>query len=427
MPFKKLIWQVKQVFDILYQKTETMNSLFYKSFLITLGWLGMVNVILAQNLSISSGQMEGLDFLEKQQQRSAQMLREIGGIISPSGKELERAEKVATYMKEIGLTDVKVDDMPNAIGVIPGKSDQVLVFISTLDDLETVALHQKESGKLPVIEGDRVVGPGTNTSSITVSMLLAAEAIMKSGQIPSHTLVFAAVAQEETGLKGMHHVYNQFKDKSVGFVDILGDGRSISYGAMGIHWYKIKATGPAGHTLRGGLPNVNQGMAKAIDRIFDMDYKEDRTVINVSIIESGKVFNHKPETAWFSLDMRSLNNETLSEMETKVLNILEDVSKETNIGLEMEPFQITPGGQIPNALDTPLVSHAKAVSEYLGFTPNMSNAGSSNMNIAIAGGTSAIGLGGERGGQRGFPDEWASIPNMINAAKQVFLLGTYDW
>lgn len=49
------------------------------------------------------------------------------------------------------------------------------------------------------------------------------------------------------------------------------------------------------------------------------------------------------------------------------------------------------------------------------------------MNIAIAGGSSAIGLGGERGGQRGFPDEWASIPNMITAAKHVYLLASYDW
>ncbi len=57
----------------------------------------------------------------------------------------------------------------------------------------------------------------------------------------------------------------------------------------------------------------------------------------------------------------------------------------------------------------------------------MSNAGSSNMNIAIAGGTSAIGLGGERGGRRGFTDEWASIPSMVRAAKHVYLLASQNW
>ncbi|MGD1892156.1 MAG: hypothetical protein ACFB15_16400 [Cyclobacteriaceae bacterium] len=52
----------------------------------------------------------------------------------------------------------------------------------------------------------------------------------------------------------------------------------------------------------------------------------------------------------------------------------------------------------------------------------MSNRGSSNMNVAIAGGTPAIGLGGNRGGQRGFADEWADIPAMMRTAQHVYLL-----
>ncbi|MGY6743406.1 MAG: M20 family metallopeptidase [Cecembia sp.] len=401
-----------------------------KSFLLFLclfHWQIIIIHCLGQGISLSQQQANSIKSIEEQSEKAAGMLISIGGIISPSGNEWERANKVAEMMKEIGLSEVKVDEMPNAIGIIPGKSDSVLVFISTLDDLETVALHQKAIGKSPYVEGDRVIGPGTNTSSITVAMLLAAEAMVQSGIVPKYTLVFAAVAQEETGLMGMHAVFETYKDQAVGFVDILGDGRRISYGAMGIHWYKVHAKGPGGHSLGGGLPNVNQAMAKAIDRIFQLDYREDRTVINIAMIESGKVFNHKPESAWFSLDMRSLNNQTLAEMEQKVLGILQEVGPETNIELSLEPFQTTPGGQLEGALESPLVKSSIAISQYLGFEPTLSNAGSSNMNIAIAGGVSAIGLGGDRGGQRGYPDEWASIPNMILAAKHVFLLASVDW
>lgn len=401
-----------------------------KSFLLFLSlfhWQSLIISSLGQGIPLSQQQANFIKSIEEQSEKAADMLISIGGIISPSGNEWERANKVAEMMKEIGLSEVKVDEMPNAIGIIPGKSDSVLVFISTLDDLETVALHQKARGKSPYVEGDRVIGPGTNTSSITVAMLLAAEAMVQSGIVPKYTLAFAAVAQEETGMKGMHAVFETYKDQAVGFVDILGDGRRISYGAMGIHWYKVHAKGQGGHSLGGGLPNVNQAMAKAIDRIFQLDYREDRTVINIAMIESGKVFNHKPESAWFSLDMRSLNNQTLAEMEQKVLGILEEVGQETNIELSLEPFQTTPGGQLEGALESPLVKRAKAITQYLGFEPTLSNAGSSNMNIAIAGGVSAIGLGGDRGGQRGYPDEWASIPNMILAAKHVFLLASEDW
>ena len=59
----------------------------------------------------------------------------------------------------------------------------------------------------------------------------------------------------------------------------------------------------------------------------------------------------------------------------------------------------------------------------MGFEPAFSNTGSANLNIAIAAGTPAIGLGGSRGDQRGYPDEWADIPAMMRTAEHVALLG----
>jgi hypothetical protein len=58
------------------------------------------------------------------------------------------------------------------------------------------------------------------------------------------------------------------------------------------------------------------------------------------------------------------------------------------IGLEMQPIQRTPGGQIAST-DT----------------------------------SRLVGTGGERGGRRGCADEWADIPAMVRTAKHVLLLG----
>ena len=65
---------------------------------------------------------------------------------------------------------------------------------------------------------------------------------------------------------------------------------------------------------------------------------------------------------------------------------------------------------------------AQDVSRELGYEPAMSESGSSNLNVAIGGGTRAIGLGGSRGGDRGLPTEWADIDGMMRTAKHVFLL-----
>lgn len=274
--------------------------------------------------------LKGLSDIDRTRQATAELLVKIGGIISPSGEEHERAAAVAEEMHKIGLSDVRVNDAPNVIGRIPGRSGKALVFVATLDDLATVAENQRASGTQPFIDGDRVVGPGTNTSLTSVSLLSAAKALVDNGFEPEHDIVFAGVAEEETGLRGMKHLFEEYKDKAIGFVDVLGEGNSISYGALGIHWWKIHAYGPSGHTLNGGTPNLNQGIARAVDRILQIPepqiYNDRRTRLNVAVLNSGSVFNHKPEQGWFSLDVRSLDLKHIETMEEKVRKILKDVT-----------------------------------------------------------------------------------------------------
>ncbi len=367
-----------------------------------------------------------IQFVDTRTSQAAQFLSELGAIISPSGHEHERAAAVAARMRSIGLSDVHVDDAPNAVGRIPGRSGRAIVFISTLDDLAGVAQHQRAASGPPRITAERVAGPGTNTSLTTVALITAAEALVQADYQPEHDLVFAAVAQEETGLVGMKVIFDRYRDRAEAFVDVLGDGHSISYGAIGIHWWRVVAHGPPGHTLRGGLPNVNQAIGRAVDRILSLPAAacsdSTRTRVNVAMLNSGIVFNHKPDSGWFSLDVRSLDMDVIENIESEVRVILDEVSQETTIGFEMVPFQLTPGGQIPGARDSHLVCTAVAAARYLGYDPSLSNAGSSNMNVAVGRGVPAIGLGGGRGGARGTAEEWASRSALMSTARYVTLL-----
>ncbi len=370
--------------------------------------------------------------VDARRDQTAQWLATIGGIVSPSGQERERAEAVAAEMRRIGLADVTLDATPNVVGRIRGRSGKALVFVSTLDDLATVAAHQRATTAKPRIDGDRVVGPGTNTSTTTAALVAAADALVKTGVRPEHDLVFVAVAQEETGLVGMKALYEQWRDRALAFVDVLGDGHSVTYGAITIHWWKVVASGPGGHSLNGGVPNVNQGIGRAVDRILQLpqpeQYKADRIVVNVAMLQSGAVYNHKPDTGWFSLDVRSLNGARVEEVEAEVKKILAGVSAETTIRFDMQPFQITPGGQLPGLRDSALVTTAEAISTHLGYTAQLGNAGSANLNVPLGRGSVAIGIGGNRGGQRGFPDEWGDIPQMMRTAQYLVLLAaTIGW
>ena len=201
-----------------------------------------------------------------------------------------------------------------------------------------------------------------------------------------------------------------------------------TYGALGIHWWRVIAEGPPGHTLNGGLPNVNQAIARSVDRIFSLpaaaSSDDTRTRLNIAMVRSGAVFNHKPDSAWFSLDIRSMEADIIDAIEHDVRSILAEVSTETGIDVRMEPFQLTPGGRIPGALESRLVQTARAISRHLGYEPRMSESGSANLNVAIGAGTRAIGLGGSRGGDRAQPTEWADIDGMMRTAQHVLLLAT---
>jgi acetylornithine deacetylase/succinyl-diaminopimelate desuccinylase-like protein len=349
----------------------------------------------------------------------------LGTVISPSGQEHRRAELVAASMRQLGLRDVRLDSVPNVVGRIRGSAPdaarRAVVFVATLDDLAPVAEHQRRAAGPPRIVGDRVVGPGTHTSSTTAAMLGAIRALRGVGYTPEYDLVFAAVAQEETGLVGMKQLYAEWKDRATAFVDILGDGRSINYGAIGIHWYQVWAYAPGGHSLTGGLPNVNQGVARAVDRLLAIPQPPpaSRTVLNVAMIRSGDVFNRKPDSAWFSLDLRSLDAASIARNESAVRAVLDTVARETGTRFVLRPTQQTRGGQITGADTSRLVRTSVAIARALGIEPRLGNAGSSNLNVPIAGGTLAIGLGGERGGMRAEPGEFADIAAMLRTAEHV--------
>ena len=404
---------------------RSMSSPYAKAILLTL--LAVAAPALAQtNVLDGANAVRTVELVRSWRNDTSEFLIELGAIESPSGEEHERAARVALEMQRIGLSDVRITDAPNVIGRIPGQSGAATVFVSTLDDLKTVAEHQRTRAKAPTIEGDRVVGPGTNTSSTTAAMLTGARALVEAGVEPRHDLVFAAVAQEETGLVGMRELYDEFEGRAREYIDVLGDGRRISYGALGIHWWKVVATGPSGHTLRGGLPNINLGIARAVDRILGLSQPEqfaDRTTrINIAMLQSGSVFNHKPPEGWFSLDIRSLDADVIASIEEDVRKILDDVAAETEISFRLEPENLTPGGQIDGARESDLVRWSGHVAERLGFEPSFSDTGSANLNVAIAAGTPAIGLGGSRGGDRGYPGEWTDINAMMRAAEHVALL-----
>lgn len=367
--------------------------------------------------------ISSLEWIDSSENYAVDTLISLASIVSPSGQEYDRALNLAERMRMIGLKDVYIDETFNVMGRIKGRSEGAIIFITTLDDLPEIADLQKTGEYQPRRVKDRVIGTATELQSMNAALLLAAKALVQGGITPDQDIVFASVAQEETGLVGMKALFESWKSRAIAWVEVLGDGQKIVYGAPFIHWWKVVAYGPGGHTVENWLPNANLGIARAVSQILDLSYPEqyEETFINVGIIQSGRTYNHTPESAWFSLDVRSMNGEIVQKIETDVKAILNCLEDETNIRFDMESVSKMDGGQVQGARDSQLVKLATEVSRYLGYEPEVSPKGCCNMIIPISHGCIAIGLHGDRGGQRATAEEWASIPAIIRTAKYIAL------
>jgi len=353
--------------------------------------------------------------------------RTLAGTFAPSGQEEPRARYLVERMREIGVPLASIDRTGNAVGIIKGNgSGPAAAFLGTMDDLATVADMVKERNALPAVKEGRLLGPGTNSSASSVNLLGLAHLFTAPGIHLRGTIYLVGVVQEETGLTGI----KGFLDDHPGEIDYVIDATAgighISYGAIGIHWFKIHFKGPRGHTLRQRFPNVTRGIAKAVSRISDLpvsETKETQTFLNIAMLNAGRVYNHKPDDGWFSVDLRSIDNPTLLETKRKIFSIVQEVAVEEGLEWEVETYSESPAGQIPGHRDSPLVRIAEETVKIMGYSPSLSNRGSSNMNVGINRNIPSISVGGQRGGKRDLPDEFANIEPVFAGMKLNFLVG----
>lgn len=347
--------------------------------------------------------------------------KKIALIYAPSGNELLRAEYLVKKFKEFGIDNAHIDNNGNAVALIDKGEGPTVTILGTMDDLATVADLVKTWDK-PIEELDgKLIGPGTHISGILSNLLILAKLLMLPQVLFKGKIYLVGVVQEETGLIGVKGFLSDHPDEVDYLIDIMGGIGRMSYGGIGIHWFKVHFKGPKAHTLGGPGPNVTKGVAKAIPQIFSLPLPEN-SYLNISMLGAGKVFNHRGDDGWFSVDLRSLDNSVIDEIKTKIWNIADQVAEEENLEEWIEPVVETPAGQIPGARYSPLTRVAEEIVKIMGYEPKLSNRGSCNMNVGVAKGILSISTGGDRGGARDSIESYANIVPVMQGAKWVFMI-----
>lgn len=354
----------------------------------------------------------------------------IAAIPAPSGREARRADYLEKRFQGLGLSSVARDAAGNVVGLLRGRDSSLkkVVFAAHMD---TVALSGADYTvrRLPP-EGDGVLkGPGVRDDSVGLAGLVAAVDLMRSHDlVPPADTWFVATVQEEVGLQGAERFVQDHASELGAYVAVDGQLGQISYAATGIVWLKLHFRGGAAHTLKAHeKPSAIRAAARAIDLIGGIQIRRSpeamESWLNIGSMGAGEVPNAQPHEAWFTVDLRSNDPESLRALERKVLDFARQAAQGEGVEVETETLHRQAGASLPDGDRSTLVSATRGVLGALGWNRiEVTPRGTAEHNVAIARGIPGIAIGMTTGDGAHTPDEYADIAPFVIGLKQVMLL-----
>lgn len=316
-------------------------------------------------------------------------------IPAPSYEEDLRAYYILERMSKQGLYEVHIDQYKNVIGRYPGKSKKIAVVVCAHTDI----VFSKDV-QLNVIRNDDKIycpGIGDNSSSV-IGMLGIIDAWRKSLYIPSCDVIFVADSCEEglgdlRGIKGFLSEYKKRKNLKLKYILALdGTIDSICNAGIGSRRLKVNVLAKGGHSWGNfGSPSAIHTLGAIIHDITKLNVPTNpKTTFNIGIIEGGTSVNTIAEHASMLIDLRSVGEKELKDIEESVRKIIDKRVKEYNSSGNIEVVGDRPAGFIPE--NHILVQLAKFCGEYYGIKQDM-RAASTDANIPLSQDLPALTIG----------------------------------
>ncbi|HKS11096.1 MAG TPA: M20/M25/M40 family metallo-hydrolase [Pyrinomonadaceae bacterium] len=328
----------------------------------------------------------------------------ICSIPAPPFAEQERAEYLAERFRELGLSEVSIDEEGNCVGLHKGRSSSPLVVVSA--HLDTV--FPAGTDFTVRHEGHRLLAPGIADDGCGLIALIAIVQAMRAAKIQTDgSILFVGTVGEEGegNLRGVRHLLTRgswSKRKIDAFLSFDGPGVDrITNRALGSRRYRVEFTGPGGHSWGDfGIPNPVHALGRAIARLAAYPApKEPRTTFNVGSVVGGTSVNAIPERAAMEVDLRSAADTELKRLDAFFRRAMKEAAEEENgrrrpgdtaLKMQMELIGERPSGETP--ADSSLVKLAIESTKMLGVEARLDQS-STDSNLPISLGIPAITLG----------------------------------
>ncbi len=344
-------------------------------------------------------------------------------IPAPTFAEAARAAYLERRFVAVGLVDVVQDELHNVYGRFPGAApdNKPPIIISAHSD----TVFPAETDLTVRREGAVVYGPGIGDNSTGVAGLLAlAESLRLCGIRPLADIWFAAnVGEEGLGdLCGMRAVVARFGAEAIYLVVEGGLFGQLSHQAIGVERFEISIQTAGGHSWgnfgqRSAIHELGRLIA-AIDK-FHLPVKP-KTTYNVGIIEGGTSINSIAQSARMLLDLRSEEPERLAILVAEVEKLVALRQKRPGVSVEMKQIGNRPAGLLRR--DAPLVQQAAAALKFVGCQRVRYIASSTDANVPLSLGYTAVCLGLTESGNAHRLDEYMDSTRLFAGMSQLLLL-----
>jgi len=360
-------------------------------------------------LAASPDVRSAFNWFRLQEPQLAQWQMEMARIPAPPFGEAARGEWLAERFREVGLDDVRIDDVGNVFGIHPGFGKRYVTLSAHIDTVfpASTPLNIRQ-------QGSRIYGPGVSDNGAGVTAMLAIAALLRSVRL-RHALPFVFIGnvgeEGEGDLRGMRHIFAtpRWKDSIAYSVVLDGAGAdTIVAEALGSRRFEVIVRGPGGHSWSDfGAPNPIVILAKAIETFTAMPVPAmPKTTFNIGVIRGGTSVNSIPESASMKVDIRSTSMTEMERLEQGMrlaLNrALEDETmtaemrsaaqkRPAGVSCEVVPIGSRPAGELPAGAR--ILQVIRAVDAQLNNAAQVQRA-STDANIPLSLGQEAIAIGG---------------------------------
>src|SRR6267143_5020201 len=258
------------------------------------------------------------NWFRTQEPQLAQGQMEMARIAAPPFGESARGAWLAERFREVGLDDVRIDDVGNVFGTHPGFGRRYVALSAHIDTVfpANTPLNIRQ-------QGSRLYGPGVSDNGAGVTAMLAIAALLRSVRI-RHALPFVFIGnvgeEGEGDLRGMRHIFStpRWKDSIAYSVVLDGAGAdTIVAEALGSRRFEIMVRGPGGHSWSDfGAPNPIITLSRTIEVFSQTPVPASpKTTFNVGVIRGGTSVNSIPESASMRVDLRSTSMAEIDRLE----------------------------------------------------------------------------------------------------------------